>query len=150
MASGWSCPLNHWNWWTGGKPVGSNSGTLWSISARQKPIAAAPSWTQAQPGPSLPAAAATCSAHTEAVAGAQQALGAQDPAWDSLNEALVPFSPVVILELWSPLLILTQTWEWKTWQGTGNFAMWAERMWRLLLCSSSSENSARKERIETA
>lgn len=42
------------------------------------------------------------------MAGARQALGAQDPAWDSLNEALVPFSPVLILELWSPLLILTQ------------------------------------------
>lgn len=65
MASGWFYPRSYWNWWTEGKPVGSNSGTLWSISATQKPFAPAPSLTQTQQALSLPPAAATCSPHTE-------------------------------------------------------------------------------------
>lgn len=65
MASGWFYPLSYWNRWSEGKPVGSNSGTLWSVPATQKPIAPAPSWTQAQHGPSLHPAAATCSPHTQ-------------------------------------------------------------------------------------
>lgn len=65
MASGWFCPLSYWNWWSEGKPVGSNSGPLWSISATQKPIAPAPSLAQTQRAPSLHPAAATCSPCTE-------------------------------------------------------------------------------------
>lgn len=45
--------------------MGSNSGTLWAISATQKPIAPALSLTQTQHAPSLRPAAATCSPRTE-------------------------------------------------------------------------------------
>lgn len=44
---------------------------------------------------------------------ARRAQGAQASSWDRLNKALVLFGLVLncILELWTPLLILTQTWE---------------------------------------
>lgn len=46
---------------------------------------------------------------------AQRVPGEQAPSWDRLSQALVLFRLVLscVLELWSPLLILTQTWECK-------------------------------------
>lgn len=45
--------------------MGSNSGALLAISATQKPVAPALSFTQPRRAPSLHPAAATCSPHSE-------------------------------------------------------------------------------------
>lgn len=89
--------------------MGSNSGALLAISATQKPIAPALSFTQTQRALSLHPAAATCSPHSE-----EDGLGTgeQAPSWDRLNKALVLFRHVLscFLGFWTPLLIPTQTW----------------------------------------
>lgn len=147
----WLYPLRYWNRWTKGKPVGSNSGTLWAISAAQKPIAPALSLTQTQHAPSLHPAAAMCSPRTEDDGLCPAGAGGQAPSWDRLNKALVLFRLVLscVLELWSPLLIPTQTWEWKKMTRHRTIFCTSRKDVGIMLCSSSSEKAARRERIET-
>lgn len=148
MASGWSYPLSHWNWWTEGKPVGSNSGTLWSILLDKSLL------LQLHPE-HKGSLAHPCRQQLPRALPARRPwlvpgrLGGDRLLPGTGSVRLLSHSAWCSAASWSPLLTLTQTWERKTCQGTGNFSVWAERMWRLSLRSSSSENSARRERIET-